>query len=184
MVNSEPAVESAVADFFGLSFLGAPAFGMLLLIDGFFKSNGDTRTPLYLEISSLFINAFLNYFLILRLNWGIKGAAIATILSKFIPAIFGLTKILRGDLGFRVTLYISRSDAPEMMYCAIDMIKIGVFESIAQLIYGVVFTLLIRLSGELGYAQQAGLGAGMRGLGDSIMNLKAQSLRLYQILFS
>jgi len=164
LVNAEPLVEAAVSDFFGLSFLGAPAFGMLLLIDGFFKSNGDTRTPLKLEVASLLINTGLNYLLILYYGWGIKGAAIATIISKCIPALYGFYKILRGDLGFEVTFSCSYVDMKTMLSCSVDMIKIGVFESISQLIYGVVFTLLIRLSGQLGYAQQAGLGAGMRGL--------------------
>jgi putative MATE family efflux protein len=178
LVNAETQVEAAISDFFGLSFLGAPAFGFLLLIDGFFKSNGDTRTPLGLEIASLIINTVLNYVLILHFNWGIKGAAIATIISKFIPAVIGLYKILRGDLGFSIPLLTSYEDMKIMLRCATDMIKIGVFESIAYLIYGFVFTLLIRLSGQLGYAQQAGLGAGMRGLG-----IAYQIFGLHQLLF-
>ena len=48
LCNSEPLVEESIISFYKIVFLGAPAFGLLLLIDGFFKSNGDTRTPLML----------------------------------------------------------------------------------------------------------------------------------------
>lgn len=158
MVNASKHVEDAIVDFYSITFLGSPAFGLLLLIDGFFKSNGDTKTPLTLEIASLLINTILNYAMIIRWNWGIRGSAIATVLSRLLPALYGFAKILRGDLGVPISTGIFSS------VLAYNMITLGIFESISGLIYGVVFTLMIRLAGELGAEAQAGLGAGLRGL--------------------
>jgi len=44
------------------------------------------------------------------------------------------------------------------------MARIGVFDSIAACIYGMCFTSLVRICGLLGDKEQAGLGAGLRGV--------------------
>jgi hypothetical protein len=206
----------------------APAFSMLLLVDGFYKSCGDTLTPLRLEVFSLILNTLLNYIMIVRLNWGIRGAALATVLSRLVPAIVGLIGILRGYLGVEVTLnpwqsstnsagasvvgsqtsedagatvieltkYSSlpvdeensmsspepdensdkvapkvllpqqgeQNDLKTSISRVLSMLKIGISQSFSDCMYGAVFTVMIRLAGELGEAQQAGLGAALRGL--------------------
>ena len=51
-----------------------------------------------------------------------------------------------------------------ILYNSIGMARIGVFDSLAAFIYGVCFTSLVRICGLIGVAQQAGLGAGLRGI--------------------
>jgi hypothetical protein len=248
--------------------LFSPAFSLLLLVDGFYKSCGDTLTPLRLEVFSLILNTALNWLLIMQLGWGIQGAAVATVVSRLVPAVCGLIGILRGYLGVEVSLFpwqltssaisnvkaaadaagmielaayssvpadeeqgLSESKAvcfkesPRDVTCVTDMdltthadekqglannetdecisqspdeetgpvadvttpepkaagkgcpvglydclgrvwcmLKIGASLSLSGCVYGAVFTIMVRLAGELGEAQQAGFGAALRGL--------------------
>ena len=52
----------------------------------------------------------------------------------------------------------------DMISRVISMGYLGLYASFGDFIYGYVFTCMIRYSGLLGYAQQAGLGAAMRGI--------------------
>lgn len=166
MTNSSFEVTRAISIYFGVLLVASPAFGLLLLVDGFYKSNGDTRTPLYLEILSLILNTIGNYIFIFIFDWGIFGAAVASALSRLLPALIGLILLIRGRVG--VPIMISGIGdwhiIKEIWNGFIQMAKVGVFESLSEFLYGFTFTILTRIAGELGAAEQGGLGAGMRGL--------------------
>ena len=237
LTNSSEDVNEALEAFLSIILLASPAFGLMLLVDGVFKSCGNTRTPLILEIISLLLNTTLNYVFVILLNHGIKGTAIATAISRFIPGMIGLYGILHGwipnllisfnDLFSRYDNNVGnnsnnsnnnnnndemnelelvkmnesndyiKSNIDEidneliletsnevignnnseiignhnrsnyisnMMIRSYEMMKLGMFESLGDFVYGFVFTCMIRYSGLLGSAQQAGLGAGMRGV--------------------
>ena len=165
LTNSTPEVTEQVAIYFGILILSSPAFGLLLLVDGYYKSNGDATTPLLLEVMSLILNTIGNYIFVLHYNFGIAGAAYASALSRLLPALIGGYMLLQGKLGTPLSLSISSvQDIREVSYMSKKLAKLGIFESMSEFIYGFVFTVLIRLTGDLGPAQQAGLGCGMRGL--------------------
>ena len=213
--NSNDDVSAALEEFLSIILLASPAFGLMLLVDGVFKSCGNTRTPLILEIMSLLLNTLLNYVFVILFDHGIKGTAIATAISRFIPALIGLYGILHqwipnikinlkdlltfqkvssaenneielvtvdqdGDDKNEKELILDLSNIAssgsgsgsynQVSYISViivrayDMAKLGTFESLGDFLYGFVFTCMIRYSGLLGSAQQAGLGAGMRGV--------------------
>ena len=60
----------------GIFFL-SPAF----IINNIFIAQGDTKTPMKIEISGLLLNAFLDYIFIFIFHWGVNGAAAATVAS-------------------------------------------------------------------------------------------------------
>ena len=78
--NSTRSVSAEAEDYFRILLASSPAFGLLLMIHGFYKSNGDVRTPLVLEFFSLLLNTAGNYLFVLHFDWGIKGAAYVFIL--------------------------------------------------------------------------------------------------------
>jgi len=165
--HSTPEVKHNIEQFLGTLILASPAFGLLLLIDGFYKSCGNTVVPLVLEVGSLAVNLGLNYMFVFRLGWGITGSASASALSRLLPALVGLVWICQGHLnGIQVSLLSleSRSEAWQLFERAIAMCRLGAWQSMSDWLYGFVFTILLRLSGALGAPEQAGLGAGMRGL--------------------
>ena len=249
--TSDVLVQEAIQKFLMIILLSSPFFSLMLLVDGYYKSIGDTRTPLCLELSSLLINSALNYLLVIKFDYGIEGTAISTSLARLLPAIYGLywicvslaqlpdmkgiaqslslpevslvshleiemrrlesavsdvsastsskvsvmvDALMRtadiidctpdtspreddddvGENGIGGNKYDNVVSAERVSDCGESLrdiastswkvAKIGVFDSIASAIYGVCFTSLLRLCGLLGDKQQAGLGAGMRGI--------------------
>ena len=265
-------VQEAIQKFLKIILLSSPFFSVMLLVDGYFKSVGDTKTPFYLELSSLLLNAALNYLLVIHYDYGIEGSAFATSLARMLPALYGLYKIVwfeNKGISVSIALWQDTLSPPQIFsegssekaatspapglglmsrlevemrclesvvaddtastsskvgvmvealtrtadfidahevpfrndysgddnendsgdYCndgrergqraltsdcraslcdvtttSWRMAKVGVFDSIASCIYGVCFTSLLRLCGLLGDKEQAGLGAGMRGI--------------------
>ena len=65
---------------------------------GILQSVGDSRHPLvYLIISSV-VNVVLDLFFILILHMGVGSAALATIISQFLSAVFRKAQTLPGGL--------------------------------------------------------------------------------------
>lgn len=61
------------------------------------QAEGDSMRPLYLNIFSLVLNIILNPIFIFNLKMGIIGAALATVLSKGILAIYGIFDVFHGS---------------------------------------------------------------------------------------
>lgn len=60
------------------------------LCSNIIRALGDSKTPLYFLIFSAFANIFLDILFVIKLNGGIVGAAVATVLAQAISTIFCL----------------------------------------------------------------------------------------------
>ncbi|RDX67808.1 Protein DETOXIFICATION 43, partial [Mucuna pruriens] len=76
-----------------LRSFGAPAVLLSLAMQGIFRGFKDTTTPLYVIVSGYTLNIILDPILIFTLKLGIRGAAIAHVLSQYMMA-FTLLLIL------------------------------------------------------------------------------------------
>ncbi|KAH1217568.1 Protein DETOXIFICATION 43 [Glycine max] len=76
-----------------LRSFGAPAVLLSLAMQGIFRGFKDTTTPLYVIVSGYALNVILDPIFIFTLKLGIKGAAIAHVLSQYMMA-FTLLLIL------------------------------------------------------------------------------------------
>ena len=154
------------ARYIGVLFSGLVAFALMRAVTGAYYACGDTRTPLMLEGISLVVNTALNAALVL--GWGpfepmgIQGAAIATVFSRALPALMGLALAWRGALG--IPLKAARQAWRPDLEDVAQMGRIGIYESISGVLYGVIYLMLNRMAGEIGPAAQGGLGAGLRGI--------------------
>ncbi|MBU4501370.1 MAG: MATE family efflux transporter, partial [Nanoarchaeota archaeon] len=63
------------------------------MFNGIFSAQGDTKTPMKIMVTTLIINIILDPIFIFALGWGIKGAAIATVISFFVGLILFLFAI-------------------------------------------------------------------------------------------
>lgn len=148
--------------------VGMPAFALMRSVTGAYYACGDTKLPLTLEFISLLVNTALNAVLVLGIDgviapMGIQGAAIATVCSRALPALMGLALIFHGalDLGevsAPLSAWVPRREDVWRMG------RIGFYESLSGMLYGVIYLMLNRMAGEIGSAAQGGLGAGLRGI--------------------
>ncbi|KAK9916841.1 hypothetical protein WJX75_007700 [Coccomyxa subellipsoidea] len=69
-------------DFLQIKALGAPATLLLMVSQGVYRGLGDTKMPLWGTIGCNVINVILDPLLIFGLGWGVRGAAIATVVAE------------------------------------------------------------------------------------------------------
>lgn len=85
-------------------FAGGIAISMYNACMGIFQAAGDSRHPLYYLITAAILNTILDILLVAVFDFGIAGAAVATVISQFVSAVLGFTKLLKVDGVHRVTL--------------------------------------------------------------------------------
>ncbi|KAL6278208.1 hypothetical protein ACE6H2_021809 [Prunus campanulata] len=79
--------------FLALRAFGAPPIVIALAAQGTFRGFKDTKTPLYAVVAGNVLNAILDGILIFIFNFGIRGAAIATVISEYLIAAILLRKL-------------------------------------------------------------------------------------------
>ena len=115
---------------------------------GIFRGEGDTTRPMYAMIASAVLNMILDPIFIYTLNWGVKGAAIATILSSvFVILILLYWFYIKKDTYLRPTLanFKFKRDISK------DIVKVGIPASIQLLnnaFFAAVFSALLTYVGS------------------------------------
>ena len=101
LVTSEPMLEVAKS-YMSLRTLGVVGMVAAMVFSAFFRGISDTRTPLYITLFANGLNVVLDYGLIFgRLGlpeWGVEGAAIATVIAEWAFAFIILAVFLRRGL--------------------------------------------------------------------------------------
>lgn len=68
-------------------FLGIPVTFLYNMTSGVIRALGDSKTPVIFLVMSSFINIGLDLFFIINLNWGVQGAAWATVISQGVSGV-------------------------------------------------------------------------------------------------
>ncbi|KAM2984061.1 hypothetical protein FF2_009917 [Malus domestica] len=79
--------------FLAVRAFGAPPIVIALAAQGTFRGFKDTKTPLYAVVAGNLLNAILDAILIFIFDFGIRGAAIATVISEYMIAVILLWKL-------------------------------------------------------------------------------------------
>lgn len=90
--------------YFRLYFAGGIGIVMYNTCMGIFQAVGDSRRPLYYLIISAITNVVLDLLFVAVFDFGIAGAAIATVISQFVSAILSFAKLLKVEDVHRVTI--------------------------------------------------------------------------------
>ncbi|WP_257637949.1 MATE family efflux transporter [Methanobrevibacter gottschalkii] len=137
----------------------ATDYGMIVILGSVFiilsnalygisRGEGDTTRPMYAMIASAILNMILDPIFIYNLNLGVKGAAIATIVSSvFVILILLYWFYIKGDTYLKPNL--SNFDFKKDI--SIDIIKVGVPASIQLLnnaFFAAVFSALLTFVGS------------------------------------
>jgi len=89
--------------------------GMLLfvgynLVSSILRGLGDSKTPLYLLIVSTIVNIVLDLIFVIYFQWGVFGAAFATIISQGVSFLGGMYYLQKMQRLFRVNYFRLRFD--------------------------------------------------------------------------
>ncbi|NLO09151.1 MAG: MATE family efflux transporter [Clostridiales bacterium] len=76
-------------------FAGGIGIVMYNTCMGIFQAVGDSKHPLYYLIAAAILNTVLDILFVAVFDFGIAGAAFATVISQFVSAILGFVKLMR-----------------------------------------------------------------------------------------
>jgi putative MATE family efflux protein len=85
------------------------------------RAEGKSRASMYPTIAGAVLNIFLDYLFVFVFGWGVKGAAIATVISQVVAVIFIIVYFWRGGSIFRFKFSYFRPDFKTMWH----IVKIG-----------------------------------------------------------
>jgi putative MATE family efflux protein len=93
LVNAAPEVRAEALPFLRAMFLGMFGMMMFFMLSGAFRAAGDPQTPLRLGVSMTVLTVVFNVILIPA--FGTLGAALGTIASSTIVAVYGIWRLTR-----------------------------------------------------------------------------------------
>jgi putative MATE family efflux protein len=100
---SGPLLE-ATKTYVAIIFLSAPFTFFNTIYDSIRNSEGQARKALAVLIISLILNIIFNYLFIFHFQWGIKGAALATLVARFCASVYGMFDLLTNTRGLHLKI--------------------------------------------------------------------------------
>lgn len=100
---------------------------------GILRAVGDSKRPLYYLIICSFVNVIFDYLFVVILNWGIAGAAIATVIAQIVCAILVVIQLMRSKESYQLHLKEIAFDFPILK----RIIKIGLPAGIQSTMYSI-----------------------------------------------
>lgn len=112
--------------FSGLCFMLIYNMGCAIL-----RAVGDSKHPLYFLIASCFVNILLDILFVYVFQWGIAGAAIATVIAQGVAAFLVLFSLYQSQDALRFRLHDLCLD----LHNTKDIFKIGIPAAIESILY-------------------------------------------------
>jgi putative MATE family efflux protein len=156
-MHAPPVVAALGARYFGTYLLGAPLIYGFFAVDAAFRAAGDTRTPFLILAASVAVTLVLDPILIA--GWGpvpslgVAGAAIATICTRAVAFLIGLTIIGRRG--------VVRFGRPDLRALA-AVLRIGLPTAMTGVVFSLIYVILTRTATQFGTPALAALGIGHR----------------------
>lgn len=141
-----------------VTFIGVPCTFFYNLLSSVIRALGDSKTPFWFLLFSTVLNILLDLFCILVLDWGVAGAAIATVFSQGVSALLCYIYMMRH---FSI-LQATPSERKFRMALAKTLLYIGVPMGLQFSITAIGSIMLQSANNALGTACVAAFTAAMR----------------------
>lgn len=138
---SNPNILKLAKTFLRYCCLGLPFLFLSNTISAIISADGDTFGPFVFNSLGVVINIFLDYFFLAFLNLGIKGAAIATVMSQIISFVLLTIYFLSPKSKFR-KMKLFKLDSLNMY---IKLFKIGLPGGISQALFTIIAIVLANI---------------------------------------
>lgn len=92
------------SEYLAIVFIGVPSLVLYNLCSSMLRGIGDSKTPLYAIMLSSVVNIALDLVFIKVFFWGIRGAAIATVIAQIISSVYLLAYIYKKHPMFRMSI--------------------------------------------------------------------------------
>ena len=173
---------SFASQFLKIIFLGSPTMFAMFSFNATRSGLGDTVKPMILSLLSVILNIILDPILMFYLGFGVKGAALATVISRGIFGIFALSTIFNPKSDFHISFKYLIIDKKLLK----KIIKIGIPSSVGQSTSAVGFMVLNIFVVSFGEATLTAFAIGNRvnslilmpamGIGSALATIVGQNL--------
>jgi len=171
----ENIMTDAVA-YLDIIFAGVAFMFIFFVFTALLRGVGDTKTPMKMMVFSTLFNIILDPFLILGWGFfpqlGVRGAAIATVLSRALAGIYGVYLLFEGKKGIKLK---ARNLVPDFEVQKL-IIKLGTPSAAEQSIIALGMTFLMGIVSEFGTLAVAAYGIGNRILSVVMMPMRGLSM--------
>lgn len=160
--------------YFRIYFAGISGNIMYNIGSGIFRALGDSRRPLYFLIFSTGINIILDLLFVAVFNWGVAGAAVATIIAQFCSCILVFGRLFRDKGDYSLCIKEMRIDKKQLS----DIIRMGLPAGIQNAIVSFSNVIVQTNINAFGKLAVAGCGAYSKIDGFALMPAGSFSLAL------
>ncbi len=173
MGTPESVMPESVA-YFRIYFAGISTTLLYNAGSGILRAMGDSKRPLYYLIAAVCVNILLDLIFVAKLGWGVKGAALATVLSQALSAALTFRKLLVTSEIYRVNIKEIRLDRLLLR----EIVRIGLPGGIQNSIVSLSNVVVQSNINHFGELAMAGCGAYAKVEGFALMPAGSFALAL------
>jgi putative MATE family efflux protein len=122
ILNTPDEIFDDAYNYIVIIFLGIGATMLYNIVSSIIRSLGDSKTPLYFLVFSSFLNIGLDLLLIIVFKMGVRGAAIATVVSQLISGILCLVFVIKNY----PMLHFQEGDKKPDLKCIKELVGNGI----------------------------------------------------------
>lgn len=149
---TETVVELAMG-YMSVVLMGSIFMFPAYVMNNIFSSEGDTKTPMKIQVTSLVLNMILDPIFIYVLGYGVKGAAIATVISFTVSFVLGLYFISTKSF-----LRINPKSFKLSPHIMKNIIKVGFPATLMMLLISVYIIFINKIMSKFGTEYVAAFG--------------------------
>ena len=167
--------------------LDMPFLYMVNIFAAIRQAQGDTVSPMFLNLTGILLNVILDPLLMIVIHWGAAGAALATVIAKAVPAMISLVILKRDTTGVRIRLKGFRFEKSKMK----SILTVGLPTAIGGSTMQLGFLLMSRNVYVYGTGAMAAYGIGNKvnglitlpsnGIGSAVATIVGQNIGANQI---
>ncbi|MBD3249651.1 MATE family efflux transporter [Candidatus Woesearchaeota archaeon] len=164
-------------DYMGIILIGVFFMFPAFVFNSIFAGQGDTKTPMKIQVSSLILNMILDPIFIYVLGYGVKGAAIATSIAFFFGFLMYIYYLKKRSL-----LKIDFKEFKPSAFIMKQIMKVGFPASIMMLLMSFYMFVSNRLIASFGVKYIASAGLAFRLDSISVLPIVAMSIGLMTLV--
>lgn len=145
-LNTSDTIIDWCTDYLIIYFVGIAGFAYYNILAGVLRGLGDSLSALVFLLISTILNVALDIFFVAKLNMGVPGVALATVIAQGISAILCLLKLIKLNDNFDLSWSMLKLDK-EYSY---RLIKLGLPSGMTQAIFSLAMIAVQSLTNSFG----------------------------------
>ena len=146
ILNTPESILDWCADYLMISLIGIAGMAYYNILSGIIRGMGDSVSVLIYLLVATVINIFLDVYFVAKLNLGVPGVALATVIAQLISSILCLIKLsrMRECFDFGLKYFKPKSEYVKMI------IKLGLPSGLTQAIFSSAMIVVQSLTNQFG----------------------------------